>query len=58
MFGVTEWLLIAAILILLFGATRIPRIGEGVGKGIRNLIDTLKEDTDSSKPEKAEDKPE
>lgn len=57
MFSVTEWLLIAAILILLFGATRIPRIGEGVGKGIRNLINALKEDTDSSNSEKTKDKP-
>lgn len=58
MFSVTEWLLIAAILVLLFGATRIPRIGEGVGKGIRNFIDSFKEDPDSSNPKKAEDKPE
>ena len=58
MFGVTEWLLIAGILIIMFGATRIPQIGEGVGKGIRNFIDTFKEDTDSPKPDKDKDKPE
>ncbi|HEB73030.1 hypothetical protein MNBD_NITROSPINAE03-262 [hydrothermal vent metagenome] len=58
MFGVTEWLLIAAILILMFGATRIPRMADGMGKGIRNFIDALKEDSNSSNPEKVDDKPE
>ncbi len=58
MFGVTEWLLIAAILILMFGATRIPRMADGMGKGIRNFIDALKEDSNSSNPEKVDGKPE
>ncbi|VAX15420.1 hypothetical protein MNBD_NITROSPINAE04-2062 [hydrothermal vent metagenome] len=58
MFGVTEWLLIAAILILMFGATRIPRMADGMGKGIRNFIDALKEDSNSSTPKKVDDKPE
>jgi len=55
MFGVTEWLLIAVILILMFGATRIPGMADGMGKGIRNFIDALKEDSRSSKNRKKVD---
>ena len=48
MFGVTEWLVIAVILLVLFGASRIPAIGAGMGKGIRNFLDAVKGDTDKT----------
>lgn len=35
--GVWELVLIIALLVLLFGASRIPRIGRGLGEGIRNF---------------------
>ena len=39
MFGLGFWelLLIAAIVILLFGAKRIPEAAAGIGKGIANF---------------------
>ncbi len=43
-FGVTELLIIAAILLLLFGATRIPELMRGLAKGIRGFKDEMKED--------------
>jgi sec-independent protein translocase protein TatA len=35
--GVGELLLIVLLLVLLFGARRIPEIARGLGKGIRNF---------------------
>lgn len=41
--GIPEILLILAILVLIFGATRLPQIGEGLGKGIKNFRGALRE---------------
>ena len=35
--GMTEILVIMVIILLLFGAKRIPEIGSGIGKGIREF---------------------
>jgi sec-independent protein translocase protein TatA len=35
--GASELLIILAICVLLFGARRLPEIGEGVGKAIKNF---------------------
>jgi sec-independent protein translocase protein TatA len=37
-----EILLIFAIVILLFGTSRIPELGRGLGEGIRNFKRSLK----------------
>jgi len=44
MFGIghTELLIILAIVVLLFGARRIPELGRGLGKGIRSFRDAIK----------------
>jgi len=44
--GLPELLLISLIVVLIFGAKRLPQIGEGIGKGIRNLKKGLKENDD------------
>ena len=44
--GLGELLIILVILVLLFGARRLPQIGEGVGKAIRNLKRGLSSDDD------------
>jgi sec-independent protein translocase protein TatA len=36
-FGAGELLVIVLLLLLLFGAKRIPEIARGLGKGIRNF---------------------
>lgn len=41
--GVPELLLIALVLLLLFGAKRIPEIARGVGEGIRSFKSGVKE---------------
>jgi sec-independent protein translocase protein TatA len=35
--GVTELIIILAIILLVFGAKRLPQIGDGLGKGITNF---------------------
>jgi len=40
--GTTELLLILAIVLVLFGAGRIPEVGKALGKGIRNFRSALK----------------
>ncbi len=41
--GVPELLVILVIIVLIFGATRLPQIGEGLGKGIKNFRAALRE---------------
>ena len=53
--GVTEVLLIALVALLLFGAGRIADIGKGLGQGIKNFKQGLKEAEEidaAKKPEK------
>jgi sec-independent protein translocase protein TatA len=41
--GVPELLIILVIIIVIFGASRLPQIGEGVGKGIKSFRAALRE---------------
>jgi len=43
--GATELLIILVIVIVIFGATRLPQIGRGLGEGIKNFRGALKEPT-------------
>ena len=53
--GMPELLVIMVIVLIIFGANKLPQIGEGLGKGIRNFKKGVKdrEETDvtSKKPE-------
>ena len=42
-FGIGEILLVLALVILFFGAKRIPQIARGIGEGIRNFKQGLGE---------------
>ena len=44
--GLPELLIILVIIILIFGANRLPEIGRGIGKGIRNFKEASKEGRD------------
>lgn len=48
--GVPELLVILMIVILIFGASRLPELGRGIGKGIKNFKDATK---DGSKSEQS-----
>lgn len=48
-FGFTELLIIILILVLLFGVNKLPKLGKGLGEGIRNFksaIRAIGEDAD------------
>lgn len=56
--GVTELLLILAVVILLFGGKKIPELMKGIGKGIRGFKDGVKGEDKDPKPEPPSDKKE
>jgi len=41
--GIPELIIILFIIILIFGANRLPEIGRGIGKGIRNFKDATRD---------------
>ncbi len=53
--GPTELILIFLIIVVLFGASRIPQIGRGLGEGIRNFKKGLKSGENDA--EQVPDKP-
>jgi len=55
--GMPELLVILVIVLIIFGAGKLPEIGAGLGKGIRNFKKATNESLDSSETvEKLEDK--
>jgi sec-independent protein translocase protein TatA len=45
--GVPELLLILVIVVLIFGAGRLPQLGRGIGEGIRNFKQSLRGEEES-----------
>jgi sec-independent protein translocase protein TatA len=41
--GIPELVVIVTILVLIFGANRLPELARGVGRGIRNFKDATRE---------------
>lgn len=50
-FGAPELLIILAIVVVLFGATRIGDIGKGIGRGIREFRREIREGQDEGESE-------
>lgn len=42
--GFPELMIILVIVIVIFGASRLPQLGKGLGEGIRNFKDSIKND--------------
>ncbi len=40
--GTAEIIIIAVVIILIFGVNKIPQLGKGLGEGIRNFKSSLK----------------
>lgn len=51
MFGMGPWelLIVFLVILLLFGAKRLPDIAQGLGKGIREFKSAMKDTTDEIK---------
>ncbi len=62
MFGLGHWEIIVLVLVIVvvFGASRLPQVGSSLGKGIKNFRKSLKDDSSDSleeeKKEQIEDK--
>ena len=51
-----ELIVIALVILLLFGGKKIPELAKGLGGGIRNFKKAIKEDDDEEKKESIEAK--
>lgn len=55
-FGVTELLIILAVVVLLFGPTQIPKLTKMFGKSVKNFKKGMTEDEEETKEEAKEEK--
>ncbi len=46
--GLPELLVILAIIIVIFGANRLPGLGRGIGDAIKNFKDGMKDEDDKN----------
>jgi len=51
--GVPELLLILVIVVLIFGAGRLPQLGKGIGEGIRNFKQSIRGEEHGENDKKA-----
>ena len=49
--GVPELLIILFIVVVIFGASRLPQLGKGLGEGIKNFKKGVKEDANDASEE-------
>jgi sec-independent protein translocase protein TatA len=47
--GFPELMVILAIVIIIFGANRLPQLGRGIGSAIRNFKEGIKDETADNK---------
>ncbi len=52
-----ELLIVLAIVVLLFGAKKIPDLAKGMGKGIKDFKKAIKEDEEEPKEIASKDEP-
>ena len=43
--GLPELLILLAIVVLIFGVNKLPRLGKGLGEGIRNFRNSVRSDS-------------
>jgi len=53
--GMPELLVILVIVLIIFGANKLPQIGEGLGKGIRNFKKGIKKEEIDIAPKNPEE---
>ena len=54
--SITQLLIILLIIVLLFGAKKIPELAKGLGSGIKNFKKAVKEDDTKSQIKQSESK--
>ena len=55
--GPTELLLILLIVIIIFGARKLPDLGKSLGEGIKNFKKSMATKDDAEKPAKKDEPP-
>ncbi len=55
-FGLPELLVILVIVVVIFGASKLPQLGKGLGEGISNFRDGLSKGKDDKALPKSDDK--
>jgi len=53
--GMPELIIILVIIVIIFGAGKLPEIGSGIGKGIKNFKDATKNADDPKKIDESEE---
>lgn len=53
--GMPELIVILVIIVILFGAGKLPEIGSGIGKGIKNFKDATKGEENKALDAKTEE---
>jgi len=53
--GGMEWILIALVVLLLFGGKKIPELAKGLGSGIKNFKKAVKDDEENEVSENKND---
>jgi sec-independent protein translocase protein TatA len=48
------WVIILAIVLLLFGATRLPALSKSLGQSVKSFRKEMRDDSDPAEPSKAE----
>lgn len=54
--GFPELIVILVIVVVIFGASRLPQLGKGLGEGISNFRDGLKSSKDDKALPKSDDR--
>ncbi|HWX24636.1 MAG TPA: twin-arginine translocase TatA/TatE family subunit [Vicinamibacteria bacterium] len=47
--GFPEVVLILIVFVLIFGTSRLPELGKGIGEGIKNFKKSMREETEDEK---------
>lgn len=55
--GMPELLIILVIIVIIFGAGKLPEIGAGIGKGIKNFKESTKPDENKKIDDKNDSDP-
>jgi sec-independent protein translocase protein TatA len=53
--GLPELLILLAIVVLIFGVNKLPKLGKGLGEGIRNFKDSVKSGDSSANTSEKQD---